>query len=1059
MASTLARINLDYLLRNAPTPVVRRGSLYYHDGRVWVIEADEEQATLAIQGSRPEPYEVVVALHHETSEYLTLRCDCPYADEHPGEWCKHKVAAILKMRDHYKVARTVRWQEVLTDAAGRSRDAGSPVRYAIAFSLQRGASLWRLVPYLLTGRQLGSIETWDSAGVAESLDAGGLRARLLAIWPSDDHTIHGTLPQTGVARILISEEPNSRFGQDQLTAGALEMVRGGFVYKGTRDQPFAQPLEVSDHTAEPVLTLSRCDGGMRLTLELQYGAHTVVPRPDDVVAPDARRPWILDAGTLVRLEDNGRLTKALVHHQGLMIPEEEEDAFFEQYLGGLADQARLIGDAVGEWRDIVENCVSRVYLSETRTDLTAEIRFAYGEAELPFDPGFPTLSLRRSPDRRSVVRIRRDPSVERESWRALSGFGLKRSHAPGVFLIRSTVTPADFLLGQIPKLGASGYEVYGEERLRSVRVNRSQPSISFAVSSGIDWFDLRADIMFGDTRASLKDVRRAVRRRERYVKLMDGSIGQIPEEWLEKYQHLFGAGTQNEEGLLFSNAQMVILDRVLQDEDQAVADAEFRERLSRLRGFEAIQARPLPDGLTGRLRPYQQHGYDWLQFLREYRFGGCLADDMGLGKTVQALAFLLSLKDERPRRPSLVVVRKSLLTNWQREAARFAPELTILQHTEGDRVQNADALRKRDVVLTTYGIMLRDIEILSQRDFRCIILDESQAIKNPNALTSRAARQLKGVYRLALTGTPVENSTVELWSLFAFLNPGLLGSLDHFRREFVGPIERKNDEVTAEYLRSLIHPFILRRTKEQVAPELPARTERIVLCELDQAQRRIYDTYRERYRSLLLGLIEEKGMQGARMRILEGLLRLRQICIHPRLVEASYRGSAAKMDVLMETLETLQAEGHKALVFSQFTQMLRLVKSSLAERHIPHQYLDGQTSNRQERIDAFQADPSIPFFLVSLKAGGVGLNLTVADYVVHIDPWWNPAVERQASDRTHRIGQDKPVFVHKLIARDTVEEKMLELQERKRTLVEKLVSSESAFFKSLTASDVQALFS
>jgi non-specific serine/threonine protein kinase len=300
---------------------------------------------------------------------------------------------------------------------------------------------------------------------------------------------------------------------------------------------------------------------------------------------------------------------------------------------------------------------------------------------------------------------------------------------------------------------------------------------------------------------------------------------------------------------------------------------------------------------------------------------------------------------------------------------------------------------------------------------------------------------------------------VELWSQFAFLNPGMLGSLDYFRKGFVNPIERQKDNDAAEMLRKMVYPFILRRTKEQVAQELPPRTERILYCDMEAPQRKAYTRWRDKYRALLLGLIEDEGMDNSRMKILEGLLRLRQVCNHPKLVDPNYDGSSTKIDVLIESLETLRAEGHKALVFSQFTQMLKLVRERLDQLKIPYLYLDGNTNNRLDLVDRFQNDASIPFFLISLKAGGLGLNLTSADYVIHIDPWWNPAVERQASDRTHRIGQDKPVFVYRLIARDSVEEKILILQDRKRELVDKLISTETSFFKSLTTEDVRMLFS
>jgi len=433
---------------------------------------------------------------------------------------------------------------------------------------------------------------------------------------------------------------------------------------------------------------------------------------------------------------------------------------------------------------------------------------------------------------------------------------------------------------------------------------------------------------------------------------------------------------------------------------------------------------------------------------------------MGTGKTIQALALLQSLKERgEATAPSLIVMPRSLLFNWQREAARFTPELRTLIYADGQRDQTLAELSEYDVILTTYGVMLRDIEALSSYRFHYAILDESQAIKNPLSQTARAARRLQADHRLALTGTPVENTTLELWSQFAFLNPGLLGSLEFFRKEFALPIENQRNEETASLLRRLVFPFILRRTKAQIATDLPPRTERVVYCEMEPAQRKAYERFRDYYRATLLGLIEEEGMDRARMKILEGLLRLRQVCNHPRLVDSSFRGSSGKFNELLELLETLRAEGHKALVFSQFTQMLQLVAEALESRGVPYTYLDGSTRDRSARVDEFQTNPDVPFFLISLKAGGFGLNLTAADYVIHIDPWWNPAVEMQAADRAHRIGQEKPVFVYRLIMADSVEEKVLQLQEAKRNLVSQLIQEESGIFKSLDRHDVEVLFS
>jgi non-specific serine/threonine protein kinase len=660
-----------------------------------------------------------------------------------------------------------------------------------------------------------------------------------------------------------------------------------------------------------------------------------------------------------------------------------------------------------------------------------------------------------------LIRIHRCPEQELETYDRIKGktFGLKRGNRYGEFLLRANTHPYDFLTKSIPALTEAGFEIYGDKDTLG-KLNKNTPSISLNITSGIDWFDLDVKIQYGDQEVKLKEVRQALKRGENFIKLADGSLGQIPDEWLDRYKHLFNMTKETEEGFRVRDYQLTLLDELLEDADSANIAAEFEEKRERLRNMQGIAKQPIPKAFTGELRPYQKAGLDWLHFLREYGFGGILADDMGLGKTIQMLAYLQSQRDQAEvTSAALLVVPKSLLTNWQRESANFTPNLRILEYIGNEREKDVSIFDEYDIIITTYGTMLRDIEILREYRFDTVILDESQAIKNPLAKTAKAARLLNGARRLAMTGTPVENNSFELWSQFAFLNPGLLGNLDYFKRDFAKAIESRDGEAEANLLKRMVYPFILRRTKEQVAPELPPRTERVIYTDFEPAQRKLYDATREKYRAQLLGVLDTGGMNDARMKILEGLLRLRQICIHPALVEPTYTKGVAKFEILMETLETLRAEGHKALIFSQFVQTLKLLEKEMKPAKMKYTYLDGKTRKRQERVDEFQNDPNISFFLISLKAGGVGLNLTAADYVIHLDPWWNPAVEMQATDRAHRIGQDKPVFVYKFIARDTVEEKILLLQERKKALVEQLISSESSFFKSLTRDDVDVLFS
>ena len=489
--------------------------------------------------------------------------------------------------------------------------------------------------------------------------------------------------------------------------------------------------------------------------------------------------------------------------------------------------------------------------------------------------------------------------------------------------------------------------------------------------------------------------------------------------------------------------------------------AGLRELAERLRGFDGVRKVAKPAGLNTELRPYQQAGLEWLQFLREYGLGGVLADDMGLGKTVQALAHLMTEKEsDRADRPSLVVAPTSLMANWSQEAARFAPGLRVLVLHGLDRKVHFERIPDHDLVLTTYPLLPRDLDTLKEHEFHLLILDEAHHIKNAKTTYAQSACLLKARHRICLSGTPIENHLGELWSLFHFLLPGFLGDEQRFNAQFRRPIEKLGDTERRALLARRVAPFLLRRRKEEVARELPPKTEIMQPVELSAAQRDLYETVRLAMQRKVRQEVAAKGLARSQIVVLDALLKLRQICCHPRLLSipaASKVRESAKMSLLLELLDTLLAEGRRILVFSQFTSLLAILVEELESRKVPHVLLTGQTRDRATPVRRFQ-DGEVPVFLISLKAGGTGLNLTAADTVIHFDPWWNPAAENQATDRAHRIGQDKKVFVYRLIATGTVEERITALQARKRELVEGLLDGDAATKAQLSAEDLEFLF-
>ena len=687
----------------------------------------------------------------------------------------------------------------------------------------------------------------------------------------------------------------------------------------------------------------------------------------------------------------------------------------------------------------------------TREELNAAVEFDYGGT---------TIAAASEGDQYDAERrlvIRRNREAEQAALQRLQQLGF---HRPWYIdaRVHTLAIPVDRFPDAVRALVDEGWHVEAEGR-----VFRAARHVEMQVTSGIDWFELHGRVDFGDGRSTkVGDLLAALARGEATVLLDDGSRGLLPEEWLRRFARIAAFGEAKGDHVRYRPSQTSLLDALLETQPAVSVDEAFARARAGLAEFAGIEPLDPPATFRGRLRDYQRDALGWFAFLRRFGFGGCLADDMGLGKTVMVLALLDSRRQQREPgapRTSVAVVPRSLIFNWIDEGARFAPELRILDYT-GEARASAQ-IDEYDLLLTTYGTLRRDAAALTEREFDYVVLDEAQAIKNASTASAKAARLLRGRHRLALSGTPIENHLGELWSLFEFLNPGFLGPAAAFGRA-VAPQGRtdRSDRLDLAVVGRALRPFILRRTKEQVAPELPDKLEQTIHCELEPAQRRFYDELRAHYRQRLLATVARKGMNRSKLQVLEALLRLRQAASHPGLVDHTRSSeSSAKFDMLLSRLPEIAEEGHKALVFSQFTTLLGLLRPRLEAQGITYEYLDGRTRDRAERVARFEGDPECAVFLISLKAGGVGLNLTAADYVFLLDPWWNPAVEAQAVDRAHRIGQARHVFAYRLIARDTVEEKIAELQQTKRELADALFSEEAGLMKTLQPEDLEWLLS
>jgi SNF2 family DNA or RNA helicase len=605
--------------------------------------------------------------------------------------------------------------------------------------------------------------------------------------------------------------------------------------------------------------------------------------------------------------------------------------------------------------------------------------------------------------------------------------------------------------------------VYGFESLKNFRFNTAKPQTHIYISSHTDWFDAKVDILFGDQKVSVAEVKKALANKQQFVQLNDGTLGILPEEWLKKYSLLFRVGEGRTDKLKLSRYHLSVIDELYENRNAEELTIQLEEKYERIREFDNIKEIPAPEHLQPILRPYQVAGFQWLNYLREVSWGGILADDMGLGKTVQALSFLQHYYDNNDGdMKALVVCPTTLIYNWENEIKKFTPSLEYYIHHGSLRSRQLEELLKHHVIITTYGTLRSDIKLFTQIKLDYVILDESQAIKNPSSKVTKAASLLHARNRLCMSGTPLQNNTFDIYAQMNFLNPGMLGSVEFFRQEFAIPIDKFGEQEQKEHLKKILYPFILRRTKEQVAKDLPDKTETILFCEMEDEQRKIYDAYRNDFRAKIMGTIEEQGIQKSQLTILQGLMKLRQICDSPAILneEEKFPNHSIKLEELSREI-TENIGNHKALVFSQFLGMLALIREKLTELGVKYEYFDGSTSapDREKAIQAFQNDEETRVFLISLKAGGVGLNLTAADYVYIVDPWWNPAVEQQAIDRTHRIGQTKNIFAYRMICKDTIEDKIMQLQEKKRALAKDLIADDTSFVKALSREDVEYLFS
>jgi superfamily II DNA or RNA helicase len=697
-------------------------------------------------------------------------------------------------------------------------------------------------------------------------------------------------------------------------------------------------------------------------------------------------------------------------------------------------------------------------LMEANVTLTA----AYGEAEIAVRADGISPPVLVQPPEEGMKRarcIRVDIAAQQDAATKLGSLGL-RPDPTGQAFVASGDAALTFWTEGLAEL-PDEWDLFVPEDLVDTQVRHKPLGVFAKVTSGMDWLNVKLSFEAEGVGVARDELRRCLMEGKKYVRLEDGSFATFDADavkaMLDREVELITAAGKNGKIPL---AQAGRVQELLQHASGTNVAPNARDLFQKLGSIEEIETAKKPRALKATLRPYQEAGLSWLKFIHDIGSGGVLADDMGLGKTVQTIALLLAVKQEEKQVRALIVAPTSVVTNWERELARFAPTLSVALWHGADRKEQSDSVKRAEVIITSYALLRRDEEFLANLDLTYAILDEAQHIKNPMSATAAAAKRVKAKRRLALTGTPIENRLSEIWSIFDFVSPGLLGPLEKFESRFSRPIEA-GDYKMAQRLRSTIHPFILRRTKQEVAKDLPEKIETDQICDLTGDQRSIYHQVAREVRAQVLGEVERVGLAKSQLQILAGLTKLRQAACDPRLLGLPREFTdedSGKLVALRELVAEAIEGGHKVLVFSQFVMMLKIIERAMKEDGVTYEYLDGSTKDRAQRVDRFQNDPSVPVFLISLKAGGTGLNLTAADTVIHFDPWWNPAVEQQATDRAHRIGQTKVVTAYRLVAAGTIEEKILLLKAKKRELVASVLSEDAGGAKKLTKTDLEELF-
>lgn len=1076
MALTLALIK-----HLAGETIFLRGEEYHRAGMVRSLTWKDDRAHAEVHGSKRRPYKVVVSFRHGRP---LVRCSCPHGTA--GVFCKHSVALLLYLMDLGETgesgdssdegefddknegAAKVTQESALADSGIGAflSSIDTPVRFRIGLTVKglrttakAGIPFSLIIEYrsclipvtdivdllgdaFLSDDKLPSLSALTSAQYHFLHVLGGFLREPDAV---GEVVLWRLLPfQLGILLDLVSR------------TDGIEIVepRTGQSFVFSKDPPVGLRLAVRSPSTDLIVVKAEL-------MDPLYPQH-VWTKADVILGNGV---WLFHEPTLSfrlfdpRIEER-MLTYFLQEEQALSSIERQH--FLIAALPRLREAVLIEADdtKVCDVRLETHAFRPRYEIDVKHGDLELALKFIYGKGSVRYARNETEAYVEWMDDQGSVF-VRRDLVREEEVAHALINVCHGVFDEAGcVFHFTSSEDMFEFLSVHSKMLAEAG-DVFLSEQARALYKGTLGLNARVRVSSlGIDWFSYdisynrdgkELDIPFEMLQEHLSSGKKFIRLKTgEFIPLNADAFGRIGNIFEERDR-------QNK--LMLAHIPFV-MDELRSKGVIVEVDAETERLYEELKCFKGIDAVEMPEAVAGVLRDYQRHGVNWLSFIRKFRFGGILADEMGLGKTLQTLAMVCQAREAGVKLPCLVVCPTTLVWNWEAEVKKFLPGTKTLVIGGNDRRTRLEKIPEMEIVITSYALLRRDIECYAPYHFYYLVLDEAQNIKNRHTLSAQVTKRLKADHRLALSGTPLENSIADLWSIFDFLMPSFLGTYERFREIYEMPIVQGQDHSRLTELSRRIAPFVLRRLKQDVIKELPEKIEQTAFCELEPAQAKLYASMADQARKEALDAYKSKGLGKSRMLILTLLLRLRQICCHPQIAGVSLKhhiGVSAKTDLFKEMLQELLSSGHRVLVFSQFVEMLKILKEYLEHEKIDFEYMDGKTKNRQERVEHFNVDKEVKVFLLSLKVGGLGLNLTSADTVILYEPWWNPAVEQQAIDRAHRMGQKNSVLAYHLIARGTIEERILELQERKKLMMNTLVLSDETVFKSLGWDDIKFL--